>query len=134
AWESRASEAQFIRVTHCARLRGPIWCLPEDSNSEKAGAGTAHRNVSCGRQGVLCGEADREMTHTDQRLLPLVVLETERLRLRALLESDVDDVYKACSDPELQKWLPIPRPGVPYTREDAELWCLRDAPSMRTSG
>ena len=83
---------------------------------------------------MLCGEADREMTHTDQRLLPLVVLETERLRLRAFLESDVDDVYKACSDPELQKWLPIPRPGVPYTREDAELWCLRDAPSMRTSG
>src|SRR5699024_11747350 len=74
------------------------------------------------------------MTHTDQRLLPLVVLETERLRLRAFLESDVDDVYKACSDPELQKWLPIPRPGVPYTREDAELWRVRHAPSMRTSG
>lgn len=74
------------------------------------------------------------MAHTDQQILPLAVLETERLRLRAFLKSDIDDVYTACNDPELQKWIPIPRPGVPYTREVAEQWCLQDAPGMRTGG
>lgn len=74
------------------------------------------------------------MPHNDQQILPLAVLETERLRLRAFLKSDIDDVYTACNDPELQKWIPIPGPGVPYTREVAEQWCLRDAPGLRTGG
>lgn len=75
-----------------------------------------------------------ELTHTDHQVLAATILETERLRLRAFLETDIEDVYTACTDPELQKWIPIPGPGVPYTREDAEQWCLRDAPAVRTSG
>lgn len=75
------------------------------------------------------------MTSTrNQPILPSVILETERLRLRAFIENDIDDVYAACSDPHLQKWLPLPGPGLPYTREDAERFCREIAPGMRTGG
>ncbi|MFD6095903.1 GNAT family N-acetyltransferase [Nocardiopsis flavescens] len=67
-------------------------------------------------------------------VLPSVVLETERLRLRAFIEDDIDDVYAACNDPGLQAWLPLPRPGCPYTRADAEQWCREIAPGIRTGG
>ncbi|MFY7070214.1 GNAT family N-acetyltransferase [Nocardiopsis changdeensis] len=67
-------------------------------------------------------------------VLPSVVLETERLRLRAFIEDDIDDVYASCSDPGLQAWLPLPRPDAPYTRADAEQWCREIAPGMRTGG
>lgn len=67
-------------------------------------------------------------------VLPSVVLETEHLRLRAFIEDDIDDVYAACSDPGLQRWLPLPRPGAPYTRADAERWCRETAPGIRTGG
>ncbi|CAL9558879.1 hypothetical protein SUDANB121_04609 [Nocardiopsis dassonvillei] len=67
-------------------------------------------------------------------VLPSVVLETERLRLRAFIEDDIEDVYTACNDPCLQRWLPLPRPGVPYTRADAEQWCREIAPGLRTGG
>ncbi|MBR8745329.1 GNAT family N-acetyltransferase [Nocardiopsis sp. MG754419] len=67
-------------------------------------------------------------------IMPAVILETERLRLRSLLERDIDDVHASCVDPELQRWIPLPAPGEPYTRESAENFCLRIAPSIRTSG
>jgi RimJ/RimL family protein N-acetyltransferase len=67
-------------------------------------------------------------------IMPAVILETERLRLRSALESDIDDVYASCTDPGLQRWIPIPAPGEPYTRESAEHFCLTLAPSIRTSG
>ncbi|MFB8764838.1 GNAT family N-acetyltransferase [Nocardiopsis alba] len=67
-------------------------------------------------------------------IMPAVILETERLRLRSALESDIDDVYASCTDPGLQRWIPIPAPGEPYTRESAEHFCLSLAPSIRTSG
>lgn len=67
-------------------------------------------------------------------ILPAVILETERLRLRSLLESDIDDVLASCVDPELQRWIPLPAPGEPYTRETAESFCLRIAPAIRTGG
>lgn len=67
-------------------------------------------------------------------ILPSVVLETERLRLRAFVADDADDVYASCTDPDLQRWLPLPRPGAPYTREEAEAWCLEVAPGLRTGG
>ncbi|GAA0985933.1 MULTISPECIES: GNAT family N-acetyltransferase [Nocardiopsis] len=67
-------------------------------------------------------------------ILPSVILETERLRLRAFVEADIDDVHTSCTDPELQRWIPIPGPGRPYTREDAEQWCREVAPGMRTGG
>ena len=67
-------------------------------------------------------------------VLPSVVLETERLRLRAFIEDDIDDVHTACNDPGLQVWLPLPAPDLPYTRADAEQWCREIAPGMRTGG
>ena len=66
--------------------------------------------------------------------MPAVILETERLRLRALLERDVDDVYASCVDPELQRWIPLPAPGEAYTRESAKHFCLTLAPAIRTGG
>jgi len=73
-------------------------------------------------------------TSRHARMLPSVILETERLRLRAFVEADIDDVYAGCTDAELQQWIPIPRPGVRYTRQDAEQWCRQIAPGMRTGG
>nr|WP_221442428.1 GNAT family N-acetyltransferase [Nocardiopsis algeriensis] len=66
--------------------------------------------------------------------MPSVILETERLRLRAFVEADIDDVYASCTDPLLQRWIPLPAPGLPYTRRDAEQWCRETAPGMRTGG
>ncbi|MDT0331790.1 GNAT family N-acetyltransferase [Nocardiopsis lambiniae] len=75
------------------------------------------------------------MTTAQQRpVLPSVILETERLRLRAFVEEDIDDVYATCNDPEFQRWLPLPRPGAPYTRADAEQWCREIAPGTRIGG
>ncbi|WP_017583527.1 GNAT family N-acetyltransferase [Nocardiopsis valliformis] len=67
-------------------------------------------------------------------IMPAVILETERLRLRALLESDIDDVLASCVDPELQRWIPLPAPGETYTRTTAEEFCLKAAPAIRTGG
>ncbi len=67
-------------------------------------------------------------------IMPAVILETERLRLRSLLERDIDDVHASCVDPELQRWIPLPAPGVAYTRESAEDFCLNIAPAIRTGG
>ncbi|WP_017600933.1 GNAT family N-acetyltransferase [Nocardiopsis lucentensis] len=69
-----------------------------------------------------------------QRILPSVILETERLRLRAFVEEDVDDVFLIYTDPALQRWVPLPEPGVPYTRENAERWCGEVAPALRANG
>lgn len=46
-----------------------------------------------------------------------MILRTERLVLRIPSEDDIDDIRRACQDPELQRRVPIP---VPYTRETAE--------------
>ncbi|MBE2998437.1 GNAT family N-acetyltransferase [Nocardiopsis sp. HNM0947] len=70
----------------------------------------------------------------EKKMLPSVVLETDRLRLRAFIEDDIDDVLATCSDPDLQKWIPIPAPDTPYTRKDAEEWCREVSPGMRTRG
>ena len=67
-------------------------------------------------------------------IMPAVILETDRLRLRSILERDIDDVYASCADTELQRWIPIPAPGEAYTRENAEQFCLHVAPSVRTGG
>ncbi|WP_116244685.1 GNAT family N-acetyltransferase [Nocardiopsis sp. FIRDI 009] len=66
--------------------------------------------------------------------LPSVILETERLRLRAFVEDDIDDVHLIYADPSLQRWVPLPEPGVPYTRENAERWCRLVAPALRADG
>lgn len=67
-------------------------------------------------------------------IMPSVILETERLVLRAFTENDVDDVLRAASDPLTQRWLPIPAPGRPYTRSDAVTWCVDTAPATRATG
>ncbi|RNL87296.1 GNAT family N-acetyltransferase [Halostreptopolyspora alba] len=66
--------------------------------------------------------------------MPAVVLETDRLRLRAFTEADTDAVHAGASDPSTQEWLPMPRPGVAYTREDAHQWCVVHAPQARATG
>ncbi|WP_046472249.1 GNAT family N-acetyltransferase [Allosalinactinospora lopnorensis] len=66
--------------------------------------------------------------------LPATILQTERLTLRAFTEAEVDSVYEAVRDPGIQRWLPLPGPGEPYTRADAEQWCLTTAPEARVSG
>ncbi|PRX96264.1 GNAT family N-acetyltransferase [Allonocardiopsis opalescens] len=58
---------------------------------------------------------------------PEVELTTDRLRLRAFTAADTDDVYRAVSDPSSQEWLPMPAPGVRYTRDHAALWCREEA-------
>ncbi|MCX4748716.1 GNAT family N-acetyltransferase [Kitasatospora sp. NBC_01287] len=45
-----------------------------------------------------------------------VILETERLILRPPVPADIDAIFAACQDPEVQRWTPVPSP---YTREDA---------------
>jgi len=44
------------------------------------------------------------------------VLRTDRLVLRPARSDDVDEVFRACQDAEMQRWVPVP---VPYTRDDA---------------
>lgn len=60
-----------------------------------------------------------------------VVLETERLLLRAPLPEDVDAVHRACQDEAIQRWTVVPSP---YTREDAEFFVHKLAPEGRQSG
>jgi len=44
------------------------------------------------------------------------VVRTARLVLRPARQDDVDEVFRACQDTEMQRWVPVP---VPYTRDDA---------------
>lgn len=64
-------------------------------------------------------------------IFPAVTLATERLLLGPFEAADVEAVAEACSDAEVQRWLPLPRP---YRREEAADWCLRKAPELRESG
>ncbi|MBA3233599.1 MAG: GNAT family N-acetyltransferase [Propionibacteriales bacterium] len=48
-----------------------------------------------------------------------VELSGGRLQLRLPREADVDEITRACQDPELQRWIPVP---VPYQREHAVQW------------
>lgn len=49
------------------------------------------------------------------RFVP-TTLRTERLTLRPFELGDVDAVFAACQDPEIQRWTRVP---TPYTRDDA---------------
>ncbi|ASU86143.1 N-acetyltransferase [Nocardiopsis gilva YIM 90087] len=69
-----------------------------------------------------------------KQMMPIVILQTERLTLRAFTEADIDDVFAAVNDPEIQRWLPLPEPGVPYTHDEAEAWCRTVAPESRVTG
>lgn len=54
--------------------------------------------------------------------LPEGPLETGRLLLRPWREEDIPGVYKACQDPEIQRWTTVPSPYLP---SDAE-WFVRE--------
>ncbi|MGF1432292.1 GNAT family N-acetyltransferase [Kitasatospora sp. LaBMicrA B282] len=51
-----------------------------------------------------------------------VVLETERLLLRPPVAADIDAVFAACQDPDIQRWTVVPSP---YTRADAVFFVER---------
>src|SRR5215207_25032 len=53
------------------------------------------------------------------RLMDPVELGDDGLRLRLWRSKDVDAVYEACQDPQLQQWTTIP---LPYTRDSAQDW------------
>ena len=55
-----------------------------------------------------------------------VTLTTPRFVLSAPRASDVDAVFAACTDPELQRFVPVP---VPYEREHAEGFVLGMVPA-----
>lgn len=59
------------------------------------------------------------------------VLRTERLVLDAPRESDIDAVFAACQDPDIQRWIPI---ASPYTRENAEFFVRSYVPHGEASG
>ncbi|MFD3488324.1 GNAT family N-acetyltransferase [Streptomyces sp. NPDC058665] len=56
---------------------------------------------------------------------------TERLRLRPLVPDDIDAVYAACQDPDIQRWTTIPSP---YERQHAEHFIERVVPDMWRAG
>ncbi|MFI2611487.1 GNAT family N-acetyltransferase [Kitasatospora sp. NPDC018619] len=61
----------------------------------------------------------------------LPTLTTERLVLRSPRESDIDAVFAACQDPEIQRWTVVPSP---YRREDAEFFVRDLAAEGRRTG
>jgi RimJ/RimL family protein N-acetyltransferase len=55
------------------------------------------------------------------------VISTHPLLIRPLANADIDPVYQACQDPEVQRWtVAIP---VPYARSDAEWFVRENAPA-----
>lgn len=54
-----------------------------------------------------------------------VELAGDGLVLRLPVEADVDEIARACQDPELQRWIPVP---VPYERAHALQW-VEDTPT-----
>jgi RimJ/RimL family protein N-acetyltransferase len=54
-----------------------------------------------------------------------------RLHLRPFQDSDVPDLVRICSDPEIPRWTPLPER---YTEQDAVTWVSETAPQMWTAG
>ena len=59
------------------------------------------------------------------------VIKSHGVVLRPLTEADVPAIATACSDPQTQKWLPLPQP---YTEESARFFALEIAPQELASG
>jgi RimJ/RimL family protein N-acetyltransferase len=59
------------------------------------------------------------------------ILRGPRVVLRPWREDDVDAVFAACQDPEIQRWTRVP---VPYRREDAETFVREIAPETSAEG
>lgn len=60
-----------------------------------------------------------------------VEISAGRLHLRPWTAYDESAVLEACSDPEIQRWTPLPSP---YTREDARAWLTATVPAGWESG
>src|SRR3954447_18264602 len=58
-------------------------------------------------------------------------LTTPRLLLRPIGPADVDAVYAACQDPQIQRWTTVPSP---YLREHAEQFACDYAPKAWAAG
>jgi RimJ/RimL family protein N-acetyltransferase len=54
-----------------------------------------------------------------------------RLHLRPFQPSDVESVYRACQDPEIQRWTSVPSP---YRREHAVYYVSRMVPAAWANG
>ena len=64
--------------------------------------------------------------------LTTATVRTERLVLRPYSPADVDAVFRACQDPEIERWLPaLPEP---YTRASAEEFVTGLAVQTRAEG
>ena len=63
--------------------------------------------------------------------LPTEVVRTERLVLRPYRPADVDPVYRACQDPDIQRWLMVPSP---YTEADAIEFVTETTVQARAEG
>src|SRR4051794_452079 len=62
---------------------------------------------------------------------PNAQLTTPRLLLRPIGPADVDAVYAACQDPQIQRWTTVPSP---YLREHAEQFAGEYAPKAWAAG
>src|SRR3954464_15184235 len=62
---------------------------------------------------------------------PYAQLTTTRLLLRPMGAGDVDAVYAACQDPQIQRWTTVPSP---YLREHAEQFACGYAPKAWAAG
>lgn len=60
-----------------------------------------------------------------------VELQDAQVVLRAPREEDVEEVYAACQDPEVQRWTSVP---VPYRRQDAEFFVTEVAATGWAAG
>ena len=58
-------------------------------------------------------------------------LRDDAIRLRAPRLEDIDAIVAACTDPESQRWLPLPRP---YRPADAEWWIETASEEWATGG
>ena len=61
--------------------------------------------------------------------LQLVVDDVGMMRLRDLGDDDVEWIFEACQDPEIQRWTLVPRP---YLREHAESFVREGVGELRT--
>lgn len=57
----------------------------------------------------------------------MMVLETDRLILRRLLPSDLDDLYALYRDPEIRRYFPDGTRTYDETREELKGWPRRQA-------
>ncbi len=100
AYEERVRAIVLIRVERALELTSPAYDLPGADEVEIRASYEARY---------------KELRSTLRP--PDPPLATERIVLRPPKESDVQAVYAACQDPEIQRWiLPVPSP---YTEDDA---------------